>query len=322
LKEKKHCLVTHKSLICFQIAGKIRKYKLEKSMKQLGLYPFTDSTRSSKKAEQIRVELQNQIKSMDFNTYASLSTPAPSPSGSKTQKKGEGIGKGKVYDPYKMAANGIFGNLQISVPELQRLMLRVHKNGRQIAYQPAPYDLLELLTKKYNTRRQYHPDAIDLFGKLVRHADIPISSTNSAKYKHIISKLGVKQDGSGTQVWDPFTKFFVKQAAISGNNNRMLRGEQPIKAPEWVTSNDPFIQKGNGVDQDGGCACEGGNVMIYSDPDEVANRLHILLGEVSAGNTAKEVKNEISQLIDWLKTHGHIQQEDYTTLMKASGLYV
>lgn len=61
-------------------------------------------------------------------------------------------------------------------------------------------------------------------------------------------------------------------------------------------------------------------VRVYSDPDEVIQRLYVLLGERNAGNTNVDVSNEISQLIDWLWRNDHITEEQVKELAHASGL--
>ena len=62
------------------------------------------------------------------------------------------------------------------------------------------------------------------------------------------------------------------------------------------------------------------NVRVYSDPDEAANRLHVLLGEISAGNNNPQLKNEISQLSDYLLKDGHISPADHKKLLHMSRL--
>ena len=122
--------------------------------------------------------------------------------------------------------------------------------------------MIELLTKRYNNRKKYDPDALELFSKLLAHADLPIQSVNAGKFKKFVNKK-----------------------------------------------------------QDGGCACENGSgIMVYSNPDEVATRLHVLMGERAAGNDSPNIQNEISQLVDWLKKNDHISDGDHKSLMHASGL--
>ena len=166
-----------------------------------------------------------------------------------------------------MNANGIMGKIQIDRPLLNCLMLRVHKDGKQIAYQPIPHDLVELLTKKYNTYKNYHPEAIELFQKLICHSEIPLNSVRGSKYTQIISPMNNN---------------------ISGN----------------------------------GCECEeiDDDSIKISSPEEAFNRLKILIGQVSAGNTNPSVKNEIAQLLEYLHKQNEITDDGYTNLMKGCGI--
>lgn len=217
----------------------------------------------------------------------------------------------RSYDPYRMDGNGVMGKLQIDKDLLNRLMLRVHKDGQQIAYQPIPYDLVELLTKKYNSRKQYHPDAIELFQKLIRHSDIPFDSVKNNKFKNIISKLH-EQEGNG-QIWDPLTNLIARNAVNSANTKRVSEGRAAVDMPDAFKGD--FRQTGNG------CSCEDNEpVRIVDSPEEAFNRLNILLGEIEAGNSAKEITNEIGQLLEYLHKHNHINDDGYKGLMKACGL--
>ena len=227
---------------------------------------------------------------------------------------GASVSEKRSYDPYRMDGNGVMGKLQIDKDLLNRLMLRVHKDGQQIAYQPIPYDLVELLTKKYNSRKKYHPDAIELFQKLIRHSDIPFDSVKNNKFKNIISKLH-EQEGNG-QIWDPLANLVARNAVNSANAKRVSEGRAAVDMPDSFKGD--FRQTGNG------CGCENHSddelVRIVDSPEEAFNRLNILLGEVEAGNSAKEITNEIGQLLEYLHKHNHIDDEGYKGLVKACGL--
>lgn len=219
-----------------------------------------------------------------------------------TYKRGSGIGSGRHYDPYKMDGNGIMGKLQIDKPLLNRLLLRVHKDGQQIAYQPIPHDLVELLTKKYNSRKQYHPDAIELFKKLVRHSEIPFDAVRNAKFKNILSNMHESDIGKGFV--DPITKAVIRSTYNKAN----------LPVPEQY--------QGFGINK---CKCDSesdeeahsDSVRIMSSPEEAFNRLNILLGEMQAGNTNESIMNEICQLLEYLHKHKEITDEGYKQLMEA-----
>jgi hypothetical protein len=182
-------------------------------------------------------------------------------------------------DPYKVTGSGNFGKLKIDIPLLKQKFLRVYKDGKQIAYQPAPPDLENILTKRYMKSNNYSPETLSLFQKLTNHAELPMY-IHSPKYRDILSSVFPKPD--------------------------------PKPEPTPVQA------------QTGGCMCNknhgNDSVMIFGSVDEVIERLHILLGEMQAGNDNTKIQNEISKLLDWLKKNDHLQDEDSKIIMKASGL--
>lgn len=209
----------------------------------------------------------------------------------KTQG-GDGLSR-RSYHPYKMSPTGEFGKLKIDIPNLNRLMLTVKKGRKRICHQPCSYDLHELLTKRYNNRKRYDPESVELFNKLIKQAELPIESTYSGKFKNIINRKH-----SGAQ-FDKLENARLQSPILAGINE---------------------IGKALAPPQKGGCACQGEGIQVYSDPDEVANRLDILTAEVAAGNDSDEVKNEISQLTDWLLKNHYITHDDHRLLHKAAGL--
>ena len=45
---------------------------------------------------------------------------------------------------------------------------------------------------------------------------------------------------------------------------------------------------------------DGGNIKFYSSPDELINRLNLLIAGKQAGNNSVELRNEIVEIIDQL----------------------
>jgi hypothetical protein len=181
-------------------------------------------------------------------------------------KKGMGL---KVpAKSYKMAANGKFGAISIDPANLQRMILTAHKHGSRICHQPCDYDLVELLTKRFNPKKQYSEKSRELFAKLAKHAELPVAN--------------------------------------GGGKIMLMRPEVAEKPPK--------SRKSRAKPADSAA------IRVYSDPEEVSQRLYVLIGERSAGNKSPEVSNEISQLIDWLWNHDHISEEDVKSLAHAGGL--
>ena len=106
----------------------------------------------------------------------------------KVEKSGQGI---KMYNQpkrnaYKISQKGQYGGLVIDLPKLQgQLKVIAHKNGQKVYDKQADFDTLDLLTKRFNSRKNYSQLARSVFSDLNRLSKIPIHRT-SKKY----SKLG------------------------------------------------------------------------------------------------------------------------------------
>ena len=99
---------------------------------------------------------------------------------------GEGIHTQKKRNAYKISQNGQYGGLVIDLPKLHgHLKVVAHKNGRKVYDKQADFDTLDLLTKRFNGRKNYSQLARSIFNDLNRLSEIPIHRT-SKKY----SKLG------------------------------------------------------------------------------------------------------------------------------------
>lgn len=57
--------------------------------------------------------------------------------------------------------------------------------------------------------------------------------------------------------------------------------------------------------------------VYFSSPDELVERLHVLVGSIDAGNQSPEVKQEASQLLDRLKNEKVISETQYVTLLES-----
>ena len=104
------------------------------------------------------------------------------------KQSGEGL---KRYNQPKRNANkisqkGQYGGLVIDLPKLQgHLKVVAHKNGQKVYDKQADFDTLDLLTKRFNSKKNYSELARSVFSDLNRLSKIPIHRT-SKKY----SKLG------------------------------------------------------------------------------------------------------------------------------------
>ena len=106
----------------------------------------------------------------------------------KSDKKGKGIRRYNQpkRNAYKISQKGQYGGLIIDLPKLYgHLKVVAHKNGQKVYDKQADFDTLDLLTKRFNNRKNYSELARSVFHELNRLSQIPIHRT-SKKY----SKLG------------------------------------------------------------------------------------------------------------------------------------
>ena len=106
--------------------------------------------------------------------------------GTKTLKVGKGIYTQKKKNAYKINPNtGVYGNVTIDVPKLYgQLKLTAHKDGKKVYDKQVDFDTLDLLTKRFNSKKKYSPLSKMVFDDLNRISDIPIHRTSN-KYKKI-----------------------------------------------------------------------------------------------------------------------------------------
>ena len=99
---------------------------------------------------------------------------------------GKGIYTQKKRNAYKISQKGQYGGLIIDLPKLYgHLKVVAHKNGQKVYDKQADFDTLDLLTKRFNSKKKYSELARSVFNDLNRLSEIPIHRT-SKKY----SKLG------------------------------------------------------------------------------------------------------------------------------------
>ena len=101
-------------------------------------------------------------------------------------KVGQGIYTQKKRNAYKInPKTGIYGNVNIDVPKLYgQLKLIAHKDGKKVYEKQVDFDTLDLLTKRFNSKKKYSPLSKMVFDDLNRISDIPIQRTSN-KYKKI-----------------------------------------------------------------------------------------------------------------------------------------
>ena len=110
--------------------------------------------------------------------------------GMKADLEQSGTGIRRYNQPkrnaYKISQRGQYGGLVIDLPKLHgHLKVVAHKNGQKVYDKQGDFDTLDLLTKRFNSRKNYSQLARSIFNDLNRLSEIPIHRT-SKKY----SKLG------------------------------------------------------------------------------------------------------------------------------------
>ena len=101
-------------------------------------------------------------------------------------QKASGIYRQPKRNAYKISQRGQYGGLVIDLPKLYgHLNVAAHKNGQKVYDKQADFDTLDLLTKRFNSKKKYSELARSVFNDLNRLSEIPIHRT-SKEY----SKLG------------------------------------------------------------------------------------------------------------------------------------
>ena len=109
---------------------------------------------------------------------------------------GQGI---KSKNPYKLTSDGMFGNLWIDKEKLNDLKLEAYKDDKKVLSCKADRDLIDLLTKRYNNKKQYTPQSLETFVKLIDLSGLPINA-RSLKYA-AAKKTSGSRPGSNIQYY-------------------------------------------------------------------------------------------------------------------------
>ena len=74
----------------------------------------------------------------------------------KVGKVGQGIYAQKKRNAYKInPQTGVYGNVNIDVPKLYgQLKLIAHKDGKKVYDKKVDFDTLDLLTKRFNSKKK------------------------------------------------------------------------------------------------------------------------------------------------------------------------
>ena len=94
-----------------------------------------------------------------------------------------------------------------------QLKLIAHKDGRKVYEKQVDFDTLDLLTKRFNSKKKYSPLSKMIFDQLNRVSDIPIHRTSN-KYKQ--NSSGVLYYNNAADLLDRFE--LLGGSILAGNN--------------------------------------------------------------------------------------------------------
>ena len=136
-------------------------------------------------------EYDNYIRTKKYEIIADINEKYPvGEFGYGLIKEETGINNKKVNQiknhPYKIL-NNMFGDLYIDENKLKMFnRLKIKRGGQILFDKKVNNDLVDLLTKRFNSRRNYDIGALETFKEIINMANIPVNR-QSAKYK--ISKM-------------------------------------------------------------------------------------------------------------------------------------
>ena len=126
------------------------------------------------------------------------------------QYMGTGILSQRKGNAYKIGQGGSYGNLTIDLPKLiGQLKLVAHKNGSKVYDKVVDFDTIDLLTKRFNSRKNYSNVSKRVFEELNSLSEIPIHKT-SKKYQKI---------GSGVKFFSYSNDLLTRMELLVGEMN-------------------------------------------------------------------------------------------------------
>lgn len=135
--------------------------------------------------------------------------------------KGEGIYNQPKRNAYKLQEDGGYGNLIIDMPKLiGQLHLSAFKNGQEVYNKKVDFDTIDLLTKRFNSKKNYSALSKKVFDELNQLSEIPIHKT-SKKFSKI--GKGIMYYNNIDDLSDRL--FLLGGEILAGNNNIGVKNE-------------------------------------------------------------------------------------------------
>ena len=138
------------------------------------------------------------------------------PEGMKTIKKGSGYTQPK-RNAYKISSSGKYGGLMIDIPKLMgQLRLVATKDKRKVMDKKVDFDTIDLLTKRFSSKKKYSDIAKMVFDELNQLSEIPIHKS-SKKFKKL---------GSGVVYFNDPNDLINRMELLGGS---ILAGNNGVK---------------------------------------------------------------------------------------------
>ena len=119
---------------------------------------------------------------------------------------------------YKISSGGQYGNLIIDIPKLMgQLHLVAKKDGEKVLDKKVDFDTLDLLTKRFNSKKKYSDLSTMVFNQLNKLSEIPIHRS-SKKYSKI---------GSGVVYYNDVNDLIDRMELLGGS---ILAGNDGAKS--------------------------------------------------------------------------------------------
>ena len=137
---------------------------------------------------------------------------------------GEGIYTQKKRNAYKVNQNGTYGNLIIDLPKLfGQLKVIAHMESKKVYDKQADFDTIDLMTKRFNSKKKYSDLSRMIFNELNTLPEIPIHRTSN-KYKRL---------GSGVIYYNNVDDLLNRKELLGGS---ILAGNDGVKKRIYTNS--------------------------------------------------------------------------------------
>ena len=210
-------LIPPSSLLKFIKDGKLTfndyDYKVGKVLKEIGRQKGVLSRGKGKNKNEAKIDILN-MKMEAVKKYRKRIQLIPE--GLKTLS-GEGLHTQPKRNAYKINQYGQYGGLIIDIPKLMgQLRLIASKDGQKVLDKKVDFDTIDLLTKRFNSKKKYSDIAKMVFNELNQLSEIPIHKTSN-KFKKI---------GSGVVYFNNINDLLDRMELLGGS---ILAGNNSVK---------------------------------------------------------------------------------------------